>query len=137
MSTDKSLIGIVDDERDITILFRDALSNISGISVFTFTDPKLALEHFTVNKHEYVLIISDLRMPGLSGIELIKKIKDINSCVRTLLITTFEVNDSLFQQYIKENIINAFLQKPISLKDLIGEVKNQLRAYHSQDRINS
>lgn len=137
MSTDKSLIGIVDDEMDITILFRDALSNISGISVFTFTDPKLALEHFTVNKHEYVLIISDLRMPGLSGIELIKKIKDINSCVRTLLITTFEVNDSLFQQYIKENIINAFLQKPISLKDLIGEVKNQLRAYHSQDRINS
>lgn len=137
MSTDKSLIGIVDDEMDITILFRDALSNISGISVFTFTDPKLALEHFTVNKHEYVLIISDLRMPGLSGIELIKKIKDINSCVRTLLITAFEVNDSLFQQYIKENIINAFLQKPISLKDLIGEVKNQLRAYHSQDRINS
>lgn len=122
---------------DITILFRDALSKISGISVFTFTDPKLALEHFTVNKHEYVLIISDLRMPGLSGIELIKKIKDINSCVRTLLITAFEVNDSLFQQYIKENIINAFLQKPISLKDLIGEVKNQLRAYHSQDRINS
>lgn len=137
MSTDKSLIGIVDDEMDITILFRDALSKISGISVFTFTDPKLALEHFTVNKHEYVLIISDLRMPGLSGIELIKKIKDINSCVRTLLITAFEVNDSLFQQYIKENIINAFLQKPISLKDLIGEVKNQLRAYHSQDRINS
>lgn len=127
MSTDKSLIGIVDD----------ALSKISGISVFTFTDPKLALEHFTVNKHKYVLVISDLRMPGLSGIELIKKIKDINSCVRTLLMTAFEVNDSLFQQYIKQNIINAFLQKPISVKDLIGEVKNQLRAYHSQDRINS
>jgi DNA-binding NtrC family response regulator len=137
LSTDKSLIGIVDDEMDITILFRDALSKISGISVFTFTDPKLALEHFTVNKHEYVLVISDLRMPGLSGIELIKKIKDINSCVRTLLITAFEVNNSLFQQYIKQNIINAFLQKPISVKDLIGEVKNQLRAYHSQDRINS
>lgn len=47
-------------------------------------------------------------------------------------MTAFEVNDDIFQQYIKQKIINGFLQKPITVKDLIGEVKNQLRAYQSQ-----
>ena len=132
MSTENSIISVVDDEMDITILFRDALSTVNGISVFTFTDPKLAFEHFRINKHAYVLIISDLRMPGLSGIELIKEVKNINPSVRTLLITAFEINDSIFHQYIKQNIINGFLQKPIAVKDLIKEVKKQLRAYKSQ-----
>ena len=132
LSAESSIISIVDDEMDITILFRNALSIVTGISIFTFTDPKLAFEHFRVNKHDYVLIISDLRMPGLSGIELIKLVKDTNSSVRTLLMTAFEVNDNIFQQYMKQNIINGFLQKPISVNDLIKEVKNQIRSYQLQ-----
>lgn len=132
LSPESSIISIVDDEMDITILFRDALSIVTGISIFTFTDPKLAFEHFRLNKHDYVLIISDLRMPGLSGIELIKLVKDTNSSVRTLLMTAFEVNDNIFQQYMKQNIINGFLQKPISVNDLIKEVKNQIRSYQLQ-----
>lgn len=115
MSAKKVLIGIVDDEHDIVTLYRDALKT-AGVSVFTFTDPIIALEHFTVNKHAYRLIISDLRMPGLNGIELIKKVKNINPYVRTLLISAFEVGDSIFEQYIKQDIINGFLQKPIALK---------------------
>src|SRR5688500_19493489 len=94
---------------DITILFRNALSIVTGISIFTFTDPKLAFEHFRVNKHDYVLIISDLRMPGLSGIELIKLVKDTNSSVRSLLMTAFEVYDNIFLQYMKQNIIIVFI----------------------------
>lgn len=39
-------VAIIDDEPDITILFRDALMSIHGITLLTFTDPILALEHF-------------------------------------------------------------------------------------------
>ena len=40
------LVAILDDEQDITTLFHDALRSINGITLFAFTDPTLALEHF-------------------------------------------------------------------------------------------
>ena len=54
VSTNDRIVGIIDDELDITELFRDTIcGNIDGISVVTFNDPVLALEHFTVNKQDY------------------------------------------------------------------------------------
>jgi DNA-binding NtrC family response regulator len=92
--------------------------------VFKFTDPLIALEHILLNKSKYILIISDFRMPGLNGIEFIKKVKDLNPRIRTLLMTAFEMTDNLFSQYIKQEVINGFLQKPISIKDLLEQVKS-------------
>lgn len=83
-STNNKIVSIVDDEIDITELFHDALcNNIDGITVVTFNDPVIALEHFTGNKENYALVISDLRMPNLNGLELLKKIKKLNEKVRT------------------------------------------------------
>jgi DNA-binding NtrC family response regulator len=66
LGTSKKIVSIVDDEIDITDLFHDALSNkIAGVSVFSFNDPLIALEHFIDNKRNYALVISDLRMPNL------------------------------------------------------------------------
>ena len=128
----KRLVAIVDDEKDITVLFRDALQRIKGISIFAFTNPLMALEHFTINKEQYVLVISDLRMPSLNGLELVKKIKDLNTLSRTILMTAFEIDDKLFQEYSKKEIINAFLQKPIRIDDLFVVVNNQLHTYELQ-----
>lgn len=76
VSTNDRIVSVIDDELDITELFRDAIcGNIDGISVVTFNDPVLALEHFTENKQDYTLVISDLRMPSLNGLELLKRIK--------------------------------------------------------------
>jgi DNA-binding NtrC family response regulator len=126
------LVSIVDDELDITVLFREVLQTIGGTSISTFTDPILALEHFTINKANYVLVISDLKMPGLNGMELLKKVKKLNPSVRTILMTAFEIDDKLLQQYLKSKIINAFLQKPIQIKDLLLEVDKQLDTYELQ-----
>jgi two-component system response regulator (stage 0 sporulation protein F) len=128
----KRLVAIVDDEKDITVLFRDALQRIKGISIFAFTNPLMALEHFTINKEQYVLVISDLRMPSLNGLELVKKIKDLNPLSRTIPMTAFEIDDKLFQEYSKKEIINAFLQKPIRIDDLFVVVNNQLHTYELQ-----
>ncbi len=128
----KRLVAIIDDEKDITVLFSDALRGIKGISIFTFTDPKIALEHFKINNTAYVLVISDLRMPELNGMELIEKIKGENPFVRTILMTAFAINDDIFQEYTKKKIINAFLQKPIHIHDLLKEVNTQLHSYEMQ-----
>ena len=128
------LVAIVDDEIDITVLFRDALTGIKNITVFTFTDPVLALEHFQMNEHAYVLVMSDLRMPGLNGMELLRKMKESNKFVRTILMTGFDIDDKMFHDYTKRKIVDGFIQKPIRLFDLIKEVDTQLHYYETQKR---
>jgi DNA-binding NtrC family response regulator len=107
------------------------LGIINGITIFTFTDPVLALEHITINNEKYVLVISDLRMPGIDGIELIKKLKNMNPFLRTILMTAFESNE-LFQEYTEKQIINGFFQKPIRLDNLREEVNKEIHTYELQ-----
>jgi two-component system cell cycle response regulator CpdR len=136
MSTNR-IICIVDDDADITLLFHDILNDITGVTVLTFTDPILALQHFQVNEHAYVWVISDFKMSGLNGMELLKKIKDLNPSVRTILMTAFQIDDKVFLDYTKKKIINAFLQKPIGMHDLLKEVDTQLHSYELQRRFPS
>jgi len=85
LSANNRIVSVVDDDFSTTRLFHEALSeNIDSVSVVSFTDPVIALEHFSVNKDAYVLLIADLRMPGLNGLELLKKVKTSNSNVRTI-----------------------------------------------------
>ena len=132
MADTKRLIAVVDDDIDISILFRDALHQMNSISVVNFTSSIIALEHFTINESNYLLVISDLNMPGLNGMELIKKIKDMNPFVRTILITAFEKDENIFREYIENEIINGFLQKPVRLDDLLAEVNTQLHNFELQ-----
>jgi DNA-binding NtrC family response regulator len=92
----------------------------------------MALEHIMINKEKYVLVISDLKMPALAGTQFIKKLKNKNRFIRTILMTAFTINDNLFREYAKNGLINGFLQKPIRLDDLRAEVDNQLHAYELQ-----
>lgn len=133
MATSKKIVSIVDDEIDITKLFQYAIStSIEGVSVITFNDPIIALEHFTDNKKKYSLVISDLRMPNLNGLELLKKVKQLKPSVRTILISAYEVDeDQVFQNYMKQGIINLFVKKPIGLPELCQEVANQVHGYQS------
>lgn len=124
------LVAIVDDDVDTAVLFQDALQSIGGIKIFKFTDPKIALEHFEIYQTQYGVVVSDLRMPNINGIELIKKIIGLNPLVRTVIMTAFTITDDHFVKYIKEGILNGFLQKPILLHKLLDEVNFQLSAYN-------
>jgi response regulator RpfG family c-di-GMP phosphodiesterase len=66
-------------------------------------------------------------MPEQNGIELLTKMNEIKPSIKALLMSAFEVRDEeIFQQSVKKNIINGFLQKPIRIDDLINQVKNQI-----------
>ena len=82
-----------------------------------------------MNKSKYAIVISDLRMPGINGMELVYKIKKVNPLVRTLLMTAFEMSDNVFEECIKNNIIDDFLQKPLKLSGLESEVHKQINIY--------
>lgn len=129
--TNDKIVSIVDDEIDVTELFHDALcNNIDGITIVTFNDPVIALEHFTDNKENYALVISDLRMPNLNGLELLKKIKKLNEKVRTTLISARDVeNDVVFQHYIELGIIDSFIPKPVTINQLCQKVRDEFLVY--------
>jgi DNA-binding NtrC family response regulator len=137
MSAENRMVSIVDDDPDIISLFNEALKSISGITIFTFTDPILALEHIHINEYAYVLVISDFKMPGLNGLEFLRKVRELNGFVRTILMTAFEIEDKIFREYTKKKIINSFLQKPIGIHDLLKEVNTQIHSYEMQKRFPS
>jgi DNA-binding NtrC family response regulator len=98
--------------------------------VYAFNDPISAIEHFTENKENYALVISDLRMPGLNGLELLKKVKAANPKVRTILMSAYNFDeDPIYQQYMKEGIIDTSIEKPVTVHRLCQRVKEELQSY--------
>jgi DNA-binding NtrC family response regulator len=134
MTINNRIVGIIDDELDITQLYQDAIyGHINGISVVCFNNSVTALEHFKDNKEDYALVISDLRMPNLNGLELLKKIRMLNSNVRTILVSAYEVQeDEIFQRYMKEGIIDLFIEKPIPIDWLRQKVREQVKLYEQR-----
>lgn len=128
---DEKIVSIVDNEIDSTKLFNDVLcGSIDGIKFITFNDPIIALQHFTDNKENYALVISDLRMPDLNGLELLKKIKKLNDKVRTMLINAHEIeNDVVFQHYLQLGIIDSYILKPVTINQLCQKVRDEFLVY--------
>jgi len=131
MAANEKIVSVVDDDLNTTELFHVALSeNIDGISVVSFNDPVIALEHFAANKDAYVLVISDLRMPGLNGLELLKKVKSSNPKVRTILMSAYNFDeDLLFLKYMEEGIIDSSIDKPVTINRLCQKVRDELENY--------
>ncbi|HEX5920251.1 MAG TPA: response regulator [Nitrososphaeraceae archaeon] len=95
--------------------------------VFSFNDPIMAFEHFLKNKENCALVISDLRMPSLNGLELLKKVKTLNPKVRTILMSAYNFEEQeLYQQYMEEAVINSPIKKPVTMNRLYQSVRNQL-----------
>jgi len=131
----KKIVSVVDDDVDISRLFYEVLrENINGVDVFSFNDPILALEHFAENKSPYALVISDLRMPGINDLELLKKVKDANTSVRTILMSAYNFDeDTLFQEYMEKGVIDSTTEKPVTIQRLCQRVRDELEIYQSMN----
>ena len=131
IATNKKIVSIVDDEIDITVLFENAIcADITGISVVSFNDPGIALEHFSKNKQAYTLVISDMRMPNMDGLALLNKVKELNPKVRTMLVSAYDFhNNPIFEKYLQKGIIDSFTEKPIKINRLCQKVGDEIQAY--------
>ena len=121
-SNNNKSILVVDDENDIVNLIKQSLQ-INWLKVSAFTDPVMALEDFKVNGQTCSLILSDIRMPGMNGYEFVNKVKKINSKVKVILMTAFEINDKEFHNLLPDVKVDGFLQKPFSIQQLNNVVE--------------
>jgi DNA-binding NtrC family response regulator len=112
---------IVDDDPDIVQVLKRGLQKNSFL-VNAFTNPEEALQSFKSDAESYCLVVSDMRMPALSGIQLARKVKEINPNVKVILMTAFEIRDSEFSKVFPSTHVDGFVQKPIGIKDLTKKI---------------
>jgi DNA-binding NtrC family response regulator len=117
-------ILIVDDEIELATLFKSYIEAM-GLDAISFTNSLLALEYFKDNPNKFSLVITDLRMPGICGLELAKNIRELNDLVNIFLITAFDISDLEGSEAYQSAKIDKVIQKPIKLsilKKLIEDV---------------
>ena len=119
-------ILLVDDDKDTIFTFDLYLKSI-GYTIVSFVNPVEALDYFNKNFADCSLVITDYGMPQMSGIDLIKKIreKDQNYTKKIILISA-TIKGNIFTDYNDElsNLrVNKMLEKPMSLEIL----KNAIR----------
>ena len=134
---DKPLVKllVVDDDPDTILALKIGLINY-GFLVDAFTNPEEALQRFKSNPESYSLVMSDSGIPALSGIELAKKVKEINPNVKVLLLTGVVIRDIEFSKVFPSTIVDGFVQKPTGIRkltdkilNLIGETKGRSSFY--------
>jgi DNA-binding response OmpR family regulator len=119
-----SRILLVEDETDLMQLYRDVLSG-AGHEVEGFTDSLDAYSRFQANPDLYDAVISDVRMQGMSGVQLAIKLKEINKDVQIFFMSAFEFNEDCHSD-LKEIELKEFLQKPFHMQQLVAMVEKHI-----------
>jgi len=118
-------VMLVDDDQDILTTF-EAILNSQGISVDTFKDANEALKQFALAApHHYRLIILDIRMPGLNGLQLYYRLKALNKNIKVIFVSALDASEELVSILPGIQIQNI-LKKPVDRNYLISTVKGLL-----------
>jgi DNA-binding NtrC family response regulator len=109
----KADILVIDDERDISDLLSEYLNNLgyNAVPVYSGTDGLAKLE-----EGRYDLIITDLMMPGISGMELINIVGEKNINTRIIVMTGYEVIEPEAESIAKN--VHGYIAKPFCLKEV-------------------
>lgn len=113
MSPEKHLIYFVDDEEDFRYLLAETLSDVFEVQTFANAEEVLnALHNFKPPK----LIITDIRMPGLSGVQLVARLKELDIHI-PIIMTSGNADVDNLADSINMGVAK-FLHKPFSVKHL-------------------
>ncbi len=115
------VIAVVDDEEDI----RDALSDlllVMGYSCQTFDRAEAFLAAHTPNRFD--CLITDIRMPGMSGLELLERLRADGSTLPVIVVTSFD--DPLTRTRALASGADAYLTKPVTDDVLLQSLKTAL-----------
>ena len=121
MNSEKKIL-IVDDEAVV----REVLSRILSKKNYEITyaeDGESAIKH--VGRTKFDLILLDLRLPGIYGIEVLKEIKKINKDIPVILISAYLTNSGIKEA--AEIGIVGYIKKPFDVKQVISAVEKALK----------
>jgi CheY-like chemotaxis protein/predicted transcriptional regulator len=120
-STQNPSIMIVDDEPDVLLTYESFLSN-AGFNVSTFEEPYKALAEYTSNPRLYDLIILDIRMENLNGLQLYQCMKAINPASKLIFASALDAAKEL-TSILPDVQSQDIIKKPIDRENFIKTVK--------------
>ncbi len=122
------LILVVDDEPDVELLFRQQFRRDLRAGRFTMAfaqSAPAALEAVSAAADaSLILILSDINMPGMSGLELLPKAKAVRPDVPIIMITAY--GDAETKRKALEGGAEALLTKPIDFGALRAEIETRV-----------
>lgn len=113
----------VDDEPMLSVLGRGMLQK-SGYKVTAFTDSVQALEMFRDNPDAYELLITDMAMPRITGIDLAREIWKIRPEMPVILCTGY--SDLIDEEKAKQEGVRRFIMKPLRHRELARAIRDVL-----------
>jgi CheY-like chemotaxis protein len=113
----------VEDEMELKKVTADFLSNVIG-NVVSVNNGLDALEQF--NHEKYNVVITDINMPKLNGVELIKELKKMNKDIPIIVTTAYNNEKQIDELY--EAGMNEYLMKPIDLMELVEKIYSNAKS---------
>jgi PAS domain S-box-containing protein len=113
-------ILIVEDEIYLLDIIQSTLESY-GYHVHIAQDGEEAIEIYTRYKNEIALVLSDIGLPKISGIEVLKKLKQINPQVKVILASGFVMPETKIE--IHQLGASSFIQKPYLPKELLAKIR--------------
>jgi len=124
------LILVVDDEPDVEVLFRQQFRRDLRADRFTMEFAQSAAMALTriadAGDQSLILILSDINMPGMSGLELLPKAKAMRPDVPIIMITAY--GDAETKRQALDNGAEALLTKPIDFTTLRSEIDTRVES---------
>jgi DNA-binding response OmpR family regulator len=117
------VVLIVDDDPDMTSVFSMGLQD-EGFEVYTFNDPLEVLSQFIPNFYDLLLV--DINMPKMNGIDLSRRLLELDSNVKICFITAGEANIEVLRELYPTRGIGCFIKKPVTIDELVRRVKEEL-----------
>jgi DNA-binding NtrC family response regulator len=121
-------IIIVDDEPDLLLLLKIILTEKTDYKVLTTSDPHQAIDW--CREYHADLLISDLRMPEIGGIELLKIVKEIDPNLALIIITAFGTVESAVEA-MRHNAFD-YITKPFRKEQILTTVEKALKWREAQ-----
>jgi two-component system, OmpR family, response regulator ChvI len=119
-------IMLVDDEPDTLFTYKTILVS-EGYAVEAFTDSRKALKHFAeMNSSSYYnLVVMDIRMPGLNGLQLYYRLMALNKTIKVLFVSALDAIEELVSVLPSVNY-NNILRKPVEKEYFINKIRSVL-----------
>ncbi len=120
LENQKKRILLIDDQKEVLETLVESL-NLAGFMCDGAADGLSALEY--IGSNQYQLILSDVDMPGMHGIDLFKKIREINYPAYFVFMTGYEIDEDI-NEILKQ--ADGFINKPFQLSDLVNLVSRYI-----------